>query len=49
MLTGRFSRKSPEKSFFTLFRGELGTIWMLTGRFSRKSPEKSFFTLFRVN
>ncbi|KRY62883.1 hypothetical protein T11_10455, partial [Trichinella zimbabwensis] len=40
-LTGRFSQKFPEKSFFT--------PWVVTGRFSRKFPEKSFFALFRVN
>ncbi|KRY95019.1 hypothetical protein T11_12728, partial [Trichinella zimbabwensis] len=49
VLTERFSRKFPEKSFFALFRGELSTIWVLTERFSRKFPEKSFFALFRVN
>ncbi|KRY94019.1 hypothetical protein T11_9885, partial [Trichinella zimbabwensis] len=48
VLTGRFSRKFPEKSFFALW-GELSTNWVLTGRFSRKFPEKSFFALFRVN
>ncbi|KRY82868.1 hypothetical protein T11_1472, partial [Trichinella zimbabwensis] len=31
VLTGRFSQKFPEKSFFALFRGELSTIWVLTG------------------
>ncbi|KRY61753.1 hypothetical protein T11_9955, partial [Trichinella zimbabwensis] len=41
VLTGRFSPKFHEKSFFAL--------WVLTGRFSRKFPEKSFFALFRVN
>ncbi|KRY94321.1 hypothetical protein T11_3637, partial [Trichinella zimbabwensis] len=48
VLSGRFSPKFPEKSFFTLW-GELSTIWVLTGRFSQKFPEKSFFALFRVN
>ncbi|KRY62200.1 hypothetical protein T11_13340, partial [Trichinella zimbabwensis] len=41
VLSGRFSRKFPEKSFYAL--------WVLTGRFSQKFPEKSFFALFRVN
>ncbi|KRY61749.1 hypothetical protein T11_8675, partial [Trichinella zimbabwensis] len=41
VLTGRFSQKFPEKSFFA--------VWLLTGRFSGKFPEKSFFALFRVN
>ncbi|KRY95713.1 hypothetical protein T11_10282, partial [Trichinella zimbabwensis] len=41
VLTGRFSQKLPEKSFFA--------VWVLTGPFSRKFPEKSFSSLFRVN